>query len=346
MRRVALAFTLLIAAAGPAAAGAGACDRACLVKTMNQWLDALPRHSAKGLPLAKDIRFTEQAAAVPVGDGLFISATQGPTTFKIIAADPVSGQVGALAMMKQWDKPVLVGVRLKVVDRKITEAEHVIATSFFPGGEANLVTPRQAFLDDVPTAERTPRTEMLAAADGYYQALEQDDGNLAPFADDCARRENGGQTTLNTHPMPPPPTVPPKTGEAMAKLGALTCRAQINAHLFQYITMIRPRMLVVIDERKGLVMGFPRFVHRGDVRTMKIVGFKGVGTIPMSMGPIDLQATELFKIRKGQIHEVEANGFLNAYLTPTGWEDRYPETYKYAVTHPHTYPYRAGTRMP
>ena len=172
MTRAVLAFALLMAAASPAAAGAGSCDRGCLVTDMNRWLEALPKHSAQGLPLAKDIRFTEQAAAIPVGDGLFISATQGPTTFKIIAADPVSGQVGALAMMKQWDKPVLVGIRLKVVDGKIAEAEHVIATSFFPGGLKNLVTPRQAFLDDVPEAERTSRAEMLVAADAYYQALE------------------------------------------------------------------------------------------------------------------------------------------------------------------------------
>ena len=338
----AAALALAVLAMAPAKA----CDRACLASIMDRWLNALPKHSAAGLPLAPGIRFTEQSAVIPVGDGLFISATQAPTAFKIVAADPVSGQVGALVMMKQWDKPALVAVRLKVMDGKIAEAQHIVATSFFPGGEANLVAPRAAFLSDVPPAERTPRAQMLAAADAYYQALEQDDGNLAPFADDCARRENGGQTVLNKRPMPPPPGVPPKTGAAMAKLGMMTCRAQINARLFQYITMIRPRMLVVIDEQKGLVMGFPRFVHRGDVRTMKIVGVKGVDRIPMQFGPIDLQAAEIFKIRSGKIHEVEANGFTDAYLTPTGWEDRYPETYRYAVTHPRTHPYQAGTHIP
>ena len=45
----------------------------------------------------------------------------------------------------------------------------------------------------------------------------------------------------------------------------------------------------------------------------------------------------------GKIHEIEASGFINAYMAPTGWDAEYPETYKYAVTHPHTHPHQAGT---
>ena len=84
-------------------------------------------------------------------------------------------------------------------------------------------------------------------------------------------------------------------------------------------------------------------MHRGAVRTMGIVSIPGVDTVPMPFGPMDLQAAELFKIRKGLIHDIEASGFLNAYMAPNGWQDRYPETYKYAVTHPNTHPYQAGT---
>ena len=45
----------------------------------------------------------------------------------------------------------------------------------------------------------------------------------------------------------------------------------------------------------------------------------------------------------GKIHEIEASGFINAYLAPTGWDAEYPEHYKYAVTHPKTHPHQAGT---
>ncbi len=351
----ALAFAGLSAADGAAAAAPAkhvaarhvACSRACLVDLMNRWLDALPTHSAKGLPLASNIRFTEQAAAIPVGDGLFVSATEAPTTFKIIAADPMSGQVGAIVMMKQWDKPVLVAVRLKVVNGRIAEAEHVIASDLRPAVMDNLKTPRATFDEDVPAGERTSRARLWAAANAYFDAIEQDSGKVAPFANDCIRRENGMQTTMNKTPAPTPlDSAAPGMAGAMAKIGAMDCADQLDTHTLQYITMIRPRHLLIIDEQKGLVLGFPRFVHRGNVRTEKIVGLPGVDTIPMNFGPMDLQASELFKIVGGKIEAIEATGFLNAYMAPTGWDAEYPETYSYAVTHPATHPYHAGTRYP
>ena len=321
----------------------GACNRDCLVAVMQTWLNALPAHSARGLPLAPGIRFTEQAAALPVGDGLFVSATEAPTSFKIFVADPVSGQVGFFGVMKSWDKPVLLAARLKVVNGRITEAEHVIAPDLRPNGMANLQTPRQALLDDVAPAERTPRAKLLQIADSYFDSIEQDSGDVAPYAEDCVRHENGMQTTSQKTPQAGPlDQANPAQAAAFAKVGALGCHDSMDSHVLQYITMIRPRHMLIVDEQKGIVFGFPRFVHRGDVRQMKIANVPGVDTMPMSFGPNDLQAGEMFKIRAGRIHEIEANGFINAYMAPTGWDDRYPETYKYDLVHPTTHPRRVG----
>jgi hypothetical protein len=346
-RAGALAILIAASGAGSAVAAPSNCDRACLVDLMNRWLAALPTHSAAGLPLAPNIRFTEQAAAIPVGDGLFVSATGAPTTFKITAVDPANGQVAAFTVMQQWGKPVIVAARLKVENGAITEAQHVIASELAPSSMANLTTPRQTFLDDVPKSERTSRADLLAAATSYFDSIEQDDGGLGRFAPDCTRHENGMQTSNNAHPAPSPlDSISPAMATTMAKFGAMNCADQINTHFFQYITMIRPRMLLVVDEQKGIVFAFPRFVHRGAVRDMALIGIQGVDSVPMNFGPMDLQAAELFKIRKGLIHDIEACGFLNAYMAPTGWEERYPETYKYVVTHPNTHPYPAGTSIP
>ena len=343
-----------VLASGPAGAAprhAGnvtraSCDRACLVSLLDRWFDALAAHSAKGLPLAKDIRFTEQASRLPIGDGLFVSTTEAPTSFKIVAADPTSGQVGAIAMIKQWGKPAEVTVRLKVVSGKITEAEQIYAVDLRPAALGNLVTPRPALLADVPATERTPRAKLYAAAFSYFDALEQDGGGLAPFADDCTRHENGLQTSTNTKPAPAPIDNAAGGNPALAKLGSLSCSPQLDTHMMQYITMIRPRHLTIVDEQKGLVLGFPRFVHRGTTRLEHLAGAAEGQTMAMSFGPNDLQASEMFKVRSGRIHEIEATGFINAYMAPTGWDDRYPEHYRYAVTHPHTHPYRAGTSFP
>jgi hypothetical protein len=331
------------APAKPAAPAAKPCNRACLAGIVEHYMEALPTHSAKGLPIAKGARFTEQAAQLPVGDGLWISATEAPTTFKIILADPVSGQAGFFGIMKEWDKPVLVAVRLRVSGGQITEMEHVIARDLRPTSMPNLETPRAALLEDVPAGQRTPRAKMLAIADSYFDSIEQDDGGVAPYADDCVRHENGMQTTSNKTRQTTPLDNATTNSTALSKLGALGCRDSMNTHGLQYITMIRPRHMLIVDEQKGVVFGFPRFVHRGNVREEKIVGVEGVDTIPMNFGPNDLQAAEMFKITGGKIHEIEASGFINAYRAPTGWDAQYPETYTYRVTPPRTHPYTAGT---
>ncbi|HMA10708.1 MAG TPA: hypothetical protein VKO83_02395 [Steroidobacteraceae bacterium] len=45
---------------------------------------------------------------------------------------------------------------------------------------------------------------MVNIADSYFEAIEHANGRLAPFSDDCVRRENGGQTTHNAKPVPWP----------------------------------------------------------------------------------------------------------------------------------------------
>jgi hypothetical protein len=81
-------------------------------------------------------------------------------------------------------------LRLKVVNRQITEAEHVFARIDAPAQAAALQTPRPALLATVPPAERMPRSMMFLVANAYYDALVLGDGERTPFADDCGRREN------------------------------------------------------------------------------------------------------------------------------------------------------------
>jgi hypothetical protein len=127
------------------------------------------------------------------------------------------------------------------------------------------------------------------------------------------------QTTGNTSPAQPDSNGQPMSPGRL-KLRAMGCRDAINTHILSYISKIQPRRLIVIDEEKGLVFSFPMFVHRGNVRTIKIVGVPGLDTVPMNFGPIDLQAAEIFAIRNGQIHEIEALGYLLPYNAKTGWE--------------------------
>lgn len=62
------------------------------------------------------------------------------------------------------------------------------------------------------------------------------------------------------------------------------------------------------------------FQHRGAVHTIKIKGVPGVDTVQMNGGTPNLQAGEIFKIRSGKIHEIEAMGTSLPYGTKSLWE--------------------------
>jgi hypothetical protein len=308
-----LAAALVAAAFPPAARPASPCDRACLAAIVNQYLAAMVKHDPSGLPLAASYKFTEDTTTIPLGDGLWVGASGGPASFRIYAADPTAGQAGFFGVMEEFKRPVLLALRLKVEDGGIREIEHVVARNLSGPGLANLVKPRPGLVEPVPPAERVPRQEMLRIADSYFDSIERTDSHLAPFAADCERHENGVQTTTNKTPQP-------GADAATAAINALNCGDQIDTGNLSYITRICPRRLLIVDQEYGLVFGFPMFVHRGDVRTVRITGVPGVTSMPKPFGPINLQAGEIFRIRGGKIHEIEANGFLLPYGAKSGWE--------------------------
>jgi len=302
--------------AGSAQAATSRCNRACLERLVDAYFAALVAHDPTRVPIAPSARFVENTVPLQPGEGLWKTASAAPTTFKIYVPDPVAEQVGFIGVMQESGKPIEIGLRLKIRDGKITEMEHLIARNLRPASLANLHTPRPAFLAKVPPADRTPRAEMLKIAYSYYTALVTGNGHAAPFADDCVRRENGMQTTSNTaHTATPVGNSP-----SMAQLGAFGCAAQLNTHLFDYITRIEPRRVWIADPQTGLAFGLSQFRQPMTQKFVQIVGVPGLDRVPMNFKPFDLPAAHIFKIYDGKIHEIEALGFTMPYDSKTGWE--------------------------
>jgi hypothetical protein len=316
-----IAAALLAAFAGLSFAESKHCDLGCMIALTDQYLAALVKHDPSGLPLSRGVRFTENTAEIRIGDGLWVGASEAPTSFKIYAVDPESNQVGFYGVMKENNRPLIIALRLKVVDGEITEIEHVLARNLRADRMQNLMTPRPALLADVPPSERTSREDMINAANSYFEAIEHGNGELAPFAEDCERHENGGQTTHNATPVPwPVPMGSKEDDHTMAILGTLTCTAQVNSQILSFITRLWPRRLGLVDEQRGLVYAFPMFQHRGAVHDIQIKGVPGVGVVHMNGGTSNLQAGEIFKIRGGKIHDIEAMGVSLPYGTKSPWE--------------------------
>jgi hypothetical protein len=309
------------------------CDRECLVNFMKQYLAALVARNPKAVPFAHEVKFVENTANIPVGKGLWATASGGPAEFQIYAADPVAQQVACLVMMKENNKDVLLGVRLKFEDRRIREAEHHVIRDLGSGafgkmGLNNLQKPRPGLLEDVPPAERMPRWELLRIGRTYYEALTKENGKLAPFAKECERHENGMATAGGPPPKPPGPDakIDPemkKLLEAMASSGPVenTCEAQISTGSFAYITDILDRRVIIADQQKGLAVGFSMFYHDSTLKEYPYKKPSGeIEMRPAWQGTFNLPAMHIFKIKKGKIYDIEATGFTLPYGTKSGWE--------------------------
>ena len=178
---------------GPQSASASnACDRTCLNNFVDQYLDAVVAHDPSRLPVTKYVKFTENGQKLELGDGFWRTAT-AKGTYKFYVDDPQAGQVGFEGTMQEAGQPVIVAVRLKVENQKISEIETIVARGqFAQGGAANLEklgSPRAAFLEDVPAGERASRLDLIKTANKYFSGMQQDDGkhDYSFFGDDCDR---------------------------------------------------------------------------------------------------------------------------------------------------------------
>ena len=322
---VAVAAGLSFGAPSPAAQVGGGvappCDRACMTGIVDRYLAALVRHDPVGLPLNRDVRFTENTARLKIGsEGLWVAASELPTGFRIYAIDVGAGQAGFYGVMKERDRPLIIALRLKVVNGQITEIEHVLARNLRADAVKNLANARPEFVTALPQANRLPRQQMVSIADSYFEAIEHADGKLAPFADECVRRENGGQTTHTAKPVPwPVPLGSKQADAAMAFIGTLSCSDQFDTHVMDFITRLWPRRHEIVDEDLGIVFSFPMFQHRGGTGTIKIYNVPGTDSLPLGGSTSNLQAGELFKIDRGRITAIEAMGASLPYGTKSGW---------------------------
>src|SRR5512139_517483 len=116
----------------------GACDRACLGGMLDRYLAAVVAHDPSRAPLVVGFRQTENAINVPQGKGVWKSVTAlGKVQRRYF--DPVTGQAGYYGTVMEGNDTAIVTVRLRVEDRKLTEAEWYIARENDPG----LSGPRQ-----------------------------------------------------------------------------------------------------------------------------------------------------------------------------------------------------------
>ena len=315
------AFVGLLSSSAFAATPA-TCNRACLEGFVEHYLDAVTENRPDKVALAPGVRFTEDGQQLVIGDGLWNTMrAKGP--YRLFVTDVPAGQVAVLATIEEDNREpgkgtgALLALRLKVKNMQITEIEQMVVRNEKPAETINAMgKPNPVYLATVPESERMSRADLIATSNKYFTGMQQNDGKGDyPFADDCNRLENGGQST--NAPTPAGQTRPdPKT--SLTYSGQWSCMEQFKSGLLHFVNRIRDRRFVAVDQERGIVFAFGFFDHSGGAtRTFRTPDGRTVTSGPVQ--PWTWEIAELFKVEKGQIHKIEAFLQRSPYGMNSGW---------------------------
>ena len=268
-RLIALAGILSVLSLAPPTVHAQACDRACLTGMMTQFITALVAHDSSKLPLAANVRFTEDSRNAPLGQGIWQSVTAAGG-FRQDYIDTRKQVAAAHVLLREGETQVLYSVLLHVADMKIAGIE-TLAQRVGAGGRfqpTELGKPIRGMNNPVPAGMKNSREEMIRIALTYPEGLRVGsftDGGT-PFADEAYRVENGVITADQTDP---------------------------KRRMYEQNIIVHPGVIpsvAAVDEENGIVLLWMNFGHTGDSY--------GVGNA--------LVTFEAFKVWGGKIRSVNA----------------------------------------
>jgi hypothetical protein len=273
------------------------CDKACLEGVAAQYRAAYLAHDPSGAPFAENVRYTENNIEMPFPDGTWDTVTDdvGPA---LVMSDPEWGQVAIFTPVKQREIEGYLGVRLKVEGGRITEVEHIIST------RRNLSTPPtpiapiaeyqlDPLLDKVvPEGERASRDELAAHANGYFDTLQMNDGEIRGtcFKPEAIRRENG--------------------------MLFEDIKGGFESGRYRFNNRVR-REVLLIDEARQIALARGFIDHKGQLDTYELTDGTPARSIfqePQSWGLL-----EAFKVNDGCISSVAATFYQAPYYTVSPW---------------------------
>jgi hypothetical protein len=239
------------------------CDRACLRTTLDQYLTAVTKHDPSSAPLFIGFRQTENATVVKLGSGVWKTVTAlGKVQRRYL--DPVSGQAGYFGLVEESGTPAIATVRLRVENKRITEAEWVISRKGDPGlnGPAggnvfdadNLIANPPP---DKPVAKeaRLSREAMTAIANSYFDGITTHDGSIIMAYPGCVRLENG--VTMAGRGAAPRGGGPDAVRDCTSGLETIN------------IQNVAARRYPIVDEEAGVVLAMAVFIRKPGTTTRR-----------------------------------------------------------------------------
>jgi hypothetical protein len=288
-------------------------------------MDAMRAHDPKLVVWSKTAKFTENGQKLDIGDGLW-NTFAGKGTYRLFVADPEAGQVAFIGTIREDGRdpsmpiPVVMALRLKVVNNQITEAETLVVRTDTGTRAANnlekMGKPNPLFTQEIPAAERASRADLVKAANLYFSGMEKNDGRGDyPFTDDCDRIEMGSHTTnvpVAADKQRPDPAT------ATNYSANWSCMEQFKSGLLHFVYRIRDRRFVAVDRERGLVFSFAFFDHPGGkTRTFETPTGRKVTAGPTQ--PWTWEIAEMWRIEHGKLRQIEAIMDRSPYGMNSGW---------------------------
>ncbi len=268
-------------------ANAQECDRQCLQDHLTHYLDAQLKQDPALLPLAENVRFTEDHVEMSLGEGLWASI-EGYGTFRQDILDVSNSTAGTHVLAMENGVPVLQAIRLKVSNDDLVEVETTVVRSREEGmlfQPQNIIGANPAMTYLPTPSQRNTRQQMIAIAMQYPEGL-----RIGSFV----------EANLQVSPQ----AYRFENGQLMAGPGCTffpDCE-DIRSQGIPTLAGIQAR-IAGVDEELGIVWLRMNF---------------GPGSLMRGEG--ELSVWEMFKIYDGQIQAVEAFMEEVPANTPFGWD--------------------------
>jgi hypothetical protein len=277
---------LLVSGSLTPASAQQSCDRACLRTMLDQYMSAVVKHDPAAAPLVVGFRQTENAINTRPGQGVWKSVT-GLGKVQRRYLDPVSGQAGYYGTVEEGSETAIVTVRVKVENRKLTEAEWMLVRANDPGlagprqpggPPANLHNPDYLTANPppdrvVPRNQRSDRDALIRIVESYFDAITSHDGSVALTHPGCGRVENGSPAPAGAF-LPPaargqgpgrggaaPAGRGAPAGQGAAPPGPASNDCVANLQNFN-LSMVVARRTPIVDEEAQVVLAYAVFIRR------------------------------------------------------------------------------------
>ena len=289
-----LTVAALLAAVATEAAAQNACDRSCLTGFVDSYFAALDSGNARGVAVSRNAKITLNGRATGLADTFWSGA--GRTVYRWDIVNEILGDTGTEAIVLNDDgSKTMMALRLKVLDRAITEVEIIRANQGDADGlwGPDTLTTVSPFLTlSIREADRDSHYGLIAAAEGYWRAFQTNGSERyhpAPLLPDAQRFENGLQTTGFV-----------RDGRYVSASEGFDQGRFATRNLWD-------RRYPVVDPERGIVLSIVRFGTKTGMQSQT------------ANTTNDRIVAEFFAVKSGMIQEVHAVLFNLPDSEPTGW---------------------------